>query len=280
MLCMNLCGLPLKLILDRSLPEQLSRKTEELYQERVSRLYIGSSFCSRYFLHMPFMEGIKTLCAFRKWKITLALPVFSQKDLENGKKAIREFLSFYRETDEITCNDPGMLQWIRNNLPDVDVHMGQLFFKDQRDPRYSLLPVGQSRLSFPLPDGVKGIELSPVNTKLILPDFDLPGACIAVHQPFCFISTGNICKFASVSAPPEQKFRPNAACAQQCGSMFETYSVKGSDDTWYRIGRTIYTERIVREYEGRTPDRIIYWPVKEVYQEVHVYESAGTSESP
>ena len=280
MLCMNLCELPLNLIRDRSLFDQLSQKTEDLYQDRISRLYIGSSFCSQYFLHMPFLKEIKALCAVHKWKITLTAPVFSQKDLEQGKKTIQKLLLFYQEeTDEITCNDPGMIKWIRDNLPKTEIHMGQLFFKDERDPRYSLVSGEQRRLSFPLPDGVKGIELSPVNTTLILPGPDQFSGCIAVHQPFCFISTGNICKFASVSMQPELKFRPNTACMQPCGNLFETYRVKGSDDPWYRFGRTIYMERIIRQFEGRKPDRIIYWPVKEVYQEVRVYESAGTSQS-
>ena len=83
-LCLNLCE-----VLNASMlkEERLERiislvMRRNAAEEPLTRIYAGSSFCSQYFLHINWWEPLLAVCREHRWKMTLTLPVFSQKDLK------------------------------------------------------------------------------------------------------------------------------------------------------------------------------------------------------
>ena len=97
----------------------------------VRRLYIGSNFCSQYFLRQPdqvWREAF-SLCRREGIPATLVVPVFSQKDLAEACRRIDELVGANRGVvDEITVNDVGMVAYCldRYGLP---LNAGRLFSK-------------------------------------------------------------------------------------------------------------------------------------------------------
>ena len=93
-LCLNLCE-----VLNASMlkEERLERiislvMRRNAAEEPLTRIYAGSSFCSQYFLHINWWEPLLAVCREHRWKMTLTLPVFSQKDLKKGKERIGDIL--------------------------------------------------------------------------------------------------------------------------------------------------------------------------------------------
>ena len=242
-------------------------------RHEVKRIYAGSAFCSQYFLHINWWELLLAECRNRRWNLTLTLPVFSQKDLKRGKERIREILAQGSDViDEITVNDVGMLYYISGEW-NGKINLGRLFFKDARDIRvreYDERTVTPNLLasweSHPLGDvQIHGIELDRVSRRIDLTGCPLPGVILGVHSPFCYMSTGNICKFASIHKEMKYKFRPNTSCAMECAGIYEHYRSKfdGKDADIIRFGRTIYYLKNDCEVIGKEVGRDIYFPVRE-----------------
>ena len=108
--------------------------------DEVNRLYLGSNFCSRYFLKYvenaldSVAKTLKDECGAPK--ITLCVPVFSQLYLDAGKKLILSILDKYGDiVDEVTVNDIGMLEFA-TQLNSLKVNVGRMMNKDARDIRY------------------------------------------------------------------------------------------------------------------------------------------------
>ncbi len=97
--------------------------------------------------------------------------------------------------------------------------------------------------------------------------------CVGLHAPFCYMTTGNICKFASIHYPVVQKFRPNLSCGMECAHVIDFYSghvmQTDCDPLLIRIGRTLYFKNESVQTIGRFFDRIIYFPVKEWREYAH-----------
>lgn len=270
MLCLNLCEIYPPHLLADNLLNDLIEKVEKKTGDQVKRVNLGSSFCSQFFLHAPKLDVLISHIARRGWPITLTLPVFSQKDLQEGKNRLIQFCNSQSGwIDEITCNDLGMLKWLENSFQ-KRINMGQLFFKDPRDIRYPdmrSIPYTPSRCSYPFPDCVSGIELSSVTSEIDMMKSSPRGMTVAIHQPYCYITTGHICKFASITSPIEQKFRPNINCSMQCSGIIEQIKMSDTYDTSFmRLGRSVFyfQSQCVVKYDG--PTRVLYWPVDELNQ--------------
>lgn len=274
-LCMNLCELLHATLLDKINLRLLFDSLEKKYCESVKRVYIGSSFCSQYFLNFFGYHEVFNYCREKKIPVTLTVPVLSEKDLKKGKEKInRVCLDGVNIIDEITVNDIGMLAFL-NGMSTVRLNLGRLFFKDPRDcrvPDYmnENLPLTLlthlsdnywSRLRF------EGIELDPIKWYIDLSLLNGSEYYVGLHVPFCYMTTGNICKFASVHYPVEQKFRPNLSCGMECEHIIDFYSghvmQTDCDPLLIRIGRTLYFENEHVKTIGQSFDRIIYFPVKE-----------------
>lgn len=193
----------------------------------VERLYVGSNFCSQYFLRQPeqvWREAF-ALCRHERIPATLVVPVFSQKDLADACRRIDELLSAYGDVvDEITVNDPGMVAYCldRYGRP---LNAGRLFSKEPRDPRYAELfevrqAVGVPTLLTELfrHGELQGLELDPTHVALDLSELSgfMPHLQVGVHMPYCYLSTGSLCELAGIGRPVREKFRPNAPCSLEC----------------------------------------------------------------
>ena len=252
MFCLNLCEvLSGALLHDHKLDAVIEKVVQDnQIDEPLERIYAGSSFCSQYFLHLACWKQLFLLCEEKGWKITLTLPVFSQKDLSWAKERIIQILEQGEGVvDEVTVNDFGMLKYISDTC-NVRVNLGRLFFKDSRDIRVRPYQEGEispnllSCRSYFMEDNdkIKGIEIDPTNRYINLSNCDLEGVDLGVHSPFCYMTTGNICKFASIHKEPKDKFRANARCFMECTGIYEHYKecFDGKYADIIRYGRTVY----------------------------------------
>ncbi len=226
----------------------------------VERLYVGSTFCEQYFLRQPerlWRESF-ALCRREGISATLVLPVFSQKDLTAGKDRIVALLRRYGgDIDEITANDPGMVEFSFSHL-DRPLNAGRLLMKGARDPRPAHL--AETRCDVGVPTIVTelfkhqklgGIELDPTHAELDLSELSglAPHLSVGVHTPYCVLSTGAICELAGARHPASERFRPNATCKLECSRCSITYEL-ACDVRLLKFGRTVYFPNrgcIVRE---------------------------------
>ncbi|MCR4644665.1 MAG: hypothetical protein K5695_04555 [Oscillospiraceae bacterium] len=264
MKCINLCD-----ILDKS--DLQGDIAEELLQTPciadAGRLYIGSYFCSQYFLKMDFLSEIKKLIGQKHYSLTLVIPIISEKDLARSKEQIRHILDEL-PIDEVTVNDVGMLSAL-SAIPQIKINLGRLFFKDARDirlPAYyhsTLRPAFLDQLSdLRSRYGIQYAELDPICSVMDLRnETDVK---LALHGPFGYLTTGNICKYASISKDIQYKFRPNATCNKECQRIFEIYAPTPPDYELYRIGRAVYFASAAPETINGSFERSIYAPFHEM----------------
>lgn len=261
--CLNLCEINWSKLCDHC---GVMNKLYGLLEEK-SRIYVGSYFCSQFFWAFQFDNLIKFA---KDWnlKLTLVLPIFSEKDLKLAKKKIIKILQNSKSViDEVTVNDFGMLTYIQSKF-DKKVNLGRLFFKDPRDVRVNeyYSQKGNVNILSALEEvidvsKINYVELDETNKSLGVDD------CfrVAVHTPFCFMTTGNICKYASINKGIEFKFRPNDKCRQECSCIYEHYSEEynGRHIDLYRLGRTVYSYMTERS-EVENKKREIYFPFIEI----------------
>ena len=266
MKCFNLCDL-----LDRTDFTNGTVKKLALLPEfsEIQRIYFGSYFCSRYFLEIDYINELQQFLRECPKKLTLVIPVASEKDLSDTKRKIKVLLDTL-PIDEVTVNDVGMLETIHKNYP-VKLNLGRLFFKDARDIRIPQLyreiyrPAELEFLKgYSERYSISAVELDPVSTEI-----DLRTNCkvqFALHEPYCYLTTGNICKYAAIGKEIQQKFRPNAVCKRQCHSVFEVSTPETKAYSLYRIGRAIYFKA---EHPGTINgifDRYLCFPFHEIVQ--------------
>ena len=136
--CLNLCEILPYLKQHKEIHEIIEEALTLAGYKTVERIYLGSSFCGKYFLMQSEndLKEIDEICRQYKMKITLVVPVFSESDLERGKKKIQEILGEYCEIiDEVTVNDYAMAIYIHEKHK-ININLGRMFMKDYRDPRY------------------------------------------------------------------------------------------------------------------------------------------------
>lgn len=260
--CLNICDI-------------LERGISNLDYKNYERFYIGSYFCGKYFIHMK-TEQIDALVDLiqkennKKHFITLVIPMFGQHDLDQGKQKIAELLDRYHELiDEVTVNDFGMLTYI-GEVYDYPMNIGRLLNKDYRDMRYEdyYNSTIQPKIFTKYFDRlrklyrIRGAEFDPTNKSI---DFSKAPEhiMIGLHSPFCYITTGQICEFASIDKHLDQKYRPNSSCANECSKYHILYMPK-DDVTWFRLGRAVYFHNEDVELKGLKELREIYFPIEEL----------------
>lgn len=275
MLCLNLCEI-YSSHLFRSI--DLNVFFDYLSTEKsapVERVYLGSSFCSQYFLLTAF-DLLLDFCAKRRTPVTLTLPVFSEKDLESGKQKLDRICRRYCGViDEITVNDIGMLSFV-HEIQQFRLNLGRLFFKDARDCRvpehgaHSVQPMLLSNMadSYWSRYHINAVELDATNHILDTTVLEASDIQVGLHFPYCYMTTGNICKFASIHKPVAQKFRPNLRCGMECVHVHDTYSGYVSqtkcNPVLYRLGRTLYFKAAHITVTGKTIARLIFFPINEL----------------
>ncbi|MDO5145507.1 MAG: hypothetical protein Q4D60_00740 [Eubacteriales bacterium] len=273
--CLNLCEVLYSAMVKEDRLDEIVRlvKKKNQIEEPLERIYAGSSFCSQYFLHSNWWEHLVSWCRKKEVPLTLTLPVFTQKDLEKGKEKVEEILTIAGDVlDEITVNDVGMLCYISSGY-EKKLNMGRLFFKDSRDVRVRDYDKGEMTPSLLTHDveqwsmgrKIHAVELDTMSRYVNLGNCHLEDVELCVHGPFCYMTTGNICKFASIHKETEQKFRPNASCSMECAGIYEHYRRKFAerDTDVVRFGRTVYYLNNESRIVGKGIGRKLYFPLRE-----------------
>ena len=285
MFCINLCDI-FSMNAREEYIEMSIAKIENMTKKKIKRIYLGSYFCDRFFLNFKGYHDLLQYCKVKKIHATLVVPVFSQNTLCKGKKRISEICECLEGViDEVTVNDLGMLCHIKN-LNKYRVNLGRLFFKNPRDcrvPEYTdsiISPGFLSKLNQEIwkKQLINCIELDPTNRILDVSEIKSLDVEIALHSPFCYMTAGKICKFASIHKDIDKKFRPNVNCQMECMSISDTYTghvvPTNCDPIIYRIGRTLLFENNESEIVGKNLERLIYFPVKEWRE--WIYEDIGS----
>lgn len=216
-------------------PQLVEQTCRPLRISGASRLYVGSYFCSQYFLgqlcgawHQAF-----TYCRRERIPATLVVPVFSRLEFEVAKRMLDVLISDYGDViDEITVNDARMIGWCSRRYG-KRLHAGRLMSKDPAAPRYpDLSPrVHEVRLPAALRKAcseglVSGFELDPAHEAVDVAAIMrlLPVCTVAVHGPYCHLATASMCKIAKHRAPDASDGRFGDAacgsCALECASCF------------------------------------------------------------
>lgn len=280
--CLNLCEILPYLRKKRNLEGILQASMGEAQFTTCERIYTGTSFCGKYFLHMSdnTMEELLKICKEKNIHMTLVIPVFSEGDLERGKKKIAQLIEQGKDIiDEVTANDVGILSYLKYEFP-IAINTGRLFMKDYRDPRYTeYYQIPWKPKMFTdyfqklLADyGIKGCEFDLTHQFI---DFSgVPENIIpAIHIPYTYQTVGRICEYASISKEISKKYRVNDRCEQNCTENLIKYSVSDGEMEYVRFGRTVYfkqpesnqTERntldSLSKSDGTGEYRLIYFPI-------------------
>lgn len=268
--CLNFCEIMEHLYeADSTLNDIIDEANKMAGFEKCERIYIGSYFCSQYFIHLSneILRKLGMVCKERGIRVTLVIPTFSEKDLEKGKERVEIYKTDLGTcTDEMTVNDYGMLVYISQNY-DIKLNMGRLFMKDYRDPRYeeyfnqTLQP---KIFTTYLKDLIKknkisGLEFDPTHRAIDLSEKP-EGIHIGIHEPYCYMTVGHICEFASIHKEIDKKFRPNTSCQRECTSHIMRYNLHDGHN-WIRVGRAIYFDNRTCDVKGSHERRIIYFPI-------------------
>ena len=277
---LNLCDILDEIVIKNGFINQIMSSEYE-------RIYIGSYFCSNYFTNIFYLNELAK-CIGDRIPITLVIPVLNESRLFVGKKVIERYLDNKKLLfDEITVNDIGMYQYIKEKYPSMKCNLGRLFLKHPRDPRVS--EYDSMTISIPFFDSMQEVfgsynivEIDATNESLLIKD----DVRFGIHLPYFYITTGNICKFASINKDIKYKYRPNTLCNRECIMIYESYKsvYNGSNIEMFRIGRTVYGKRIIEPSINQIPERYIYFPFdelvvfkKELVNEGRYNEYFGTS---
>lgn len=270
MQCFNFCEiLENVMTVDQRVDTVIQKVMELAGYTECERIYVGSYFCSQYVLNLS-TELIKKVILELKiigMKITLVLPMFTEKDLERGKEKIHEFSAyFHKEIDEITVNDYGMLEYIHKKYQ-ININLGRLMFKDYRDPRYEAYYRQSSKPKYFTRHlkqiceqyQVTGLELDVTHESIDLSEApsDIE---IAIHVPYCYMTVGMVCEFASIPYEITEKFRPNLPCNKECLRNRINYQML-EDRKYLKIGRTVYFEHRDGNISWDRDYREIYAPI-------------------
>ncbi len=210
------------------------------------RLYIGSSFCDRYFVYTnpALWEKAVRKAGERKMKVTLVVPSPSQRYLAAVKDLTSSLLmAFPEDIDEIVANDYAMIAWAASAYPEIKLWCGRILHKDTRDPRYKG-ETGICKLLDHIADGkifgcrITGIEADMVNS-LRLDKTD--SVMLGVHMGYTYVSMGRLCEFSGISRPIKHKFRLDEPCARQCNYNWISYCDDAA--SFLKYGRAVYTKK-------------------------------------
>lgn len=280
--CLNLCEILPYLQKKRNLDEIVKSAMEAAHYTNCSRIYIGTSFCGKYFLQQSdqTVKELLSLCKEKNINVTLVLPVFSEGDLENGKKRIEQLIGYGEGVfDEFTANDVGILSYLKDTFK-MDINIGRLFMKDYRDPRfeeYYELPWKPKMFTNYFKKlleeyQIKGCEFDLTHRYL---DFsELPAGIVpGIHVPYTYQTVGRICEYASIHKEISKKYRPNDKCDNTCKESMIKYSVSDGNMEYVRFGRTVYfkqpeqkgsdkdTLNSLKNQQGADAYRLIYFPI-------------------
>lgn len=267
--CLNLCEILPYLRRRRSIEEIFTSALEEAHFESCDRVYVGTSFCGKYFIQQSDkeLEELFFFCEEKNISVTLVIPTFSEGDLENGKKRIAHIVKLGKNViDEFTANDVGVLSYLREF--NKHINTGRLFMKDYRDPRYEEyfhIPWKPKMFTNYFKRLLKKYQIKSCefDTTHKYMDFsEVPEDIIpAIHVPYTYQTVGRICEYASIDKEISKKFRPNDICHKSCADHLVKYFVSDGNMEYVKFGRTVYFKHPGFELKGLNSYRLIYFPI-------------------
>lgn len=259
--------------------EMMCSEMEQKYGNRLTTIYIGSYFCSQMFLKLTDLVSEETMafCTRNGISVNLTVPIFSQKDLENGKAAIRKLLTTGNNPiTEITVNDIAMMHYVHETFPELNLFAGRLFQRTLRDMRYPdekpqsacLSDLIQPDILQRIEAGIlQGVEFDGIAAH-IKDDIQKQKLILVDHEPYSYMTTGNICEYASIRQPVEKKFRPNTICGMECQEIYIQYRIN-PNLSMIKIGRAVYFETAGVNLDGDTYVRHLLFPLEHVAKLLH-----------
>lgn len=258
-------------VLDGVLDELLQKD----YLRNTSRIYIGSYYCSHYFLQTP-RNGYAELLNYarsRNLNVTLVVPPLFENDLDAASELILYLKNLSEQADntidEISINDLGMLEMLKAEKS-AKIVMGRVLQKDNRDPRYpdffeqthTHRVFGSYYSGFMKDNNISGLELDFTHREIAIPNISEP-LKVAVHIPYCYMSMGSICEFASMNKADDMKFRFADSCQCECDRAFIECNYL-NELRFLRIGRSVQFKNDKCKICTDVPYRLIYTPIKEL----------------
>lgn len=224
--------------------------------EEYDRIYHGSYFCSNYFL--------KTMGEqIHDEKATIVIPTVTERYYTRVMDCLASYLGHCGSNPEIVVNDLGTMSYISHEYS-LKMTAGRLLFKDLRDVRHNDISeyvspkiLCDGHLEMLRQFGISAVELDRGWRQIDLSD--VPGdIAIHMHRPMMYVSCGNICEFASINRDEEHKFRPNDSCNYECSQLHNEYAI--DSNSYFRIGKGVFTFAFRSEIIGREPNREITTP--------------------
>ena len=241
-------------------PAELIFNCEQKNNFTISRIYLGGSFCGKLFNSTTAQqfEYFQHYCQSENIKISLTIPIFTERQLSLGKQICHNLLERYSELiDEVTINDYAMYEFI-DNIFSGRILSGRLLNKVNRDPRYS--KYGQEGISIPkLHLQISGAELDGCSSKIILEN-PIEDFVAAIYYPYSFISTGMICSYAAIGKDIMSKFLLDGYCPVSCGKYYTKHDDRDGN-YFYHIGNSIYYLSDFPKVIGASTVRMIWFPL-------------------
>lgn len=244
--------------------ELIANLCQKANYEKCERIYIGSSFCGRYFINMKkeLIDKLLAYCKAEKIKVSVVIPVFTEKNLLNGKKKIADLNKQFGEViDEVVVNDYGMLVYMHEHYKGkVNLAVGRLIMKDYRDPRYPEYfntPYQPKTFTSYFEKMVDRYEVKAALCDATHREIDFSNkpeaVTIGIYEPYTYMTVGQICQLGSTHLPIEKKFRPNGPCQEECSDEKAEYFIE-EGRKWFKLGRTIYFEN--RDFTVKGIDKL------------------------
>ena len=277
---LNLCDVMPKDTIAKKYIEQMRQKIF-----KYKRIYVGSYFCGNKFLSLKKREYVDFLTEAKIYDIaiTVVVPILTPTNWENGISVLSNLVECFGNINEVVVNDIGTMRYIHDNY-DIELVFGRMLNKTYRDIRntdYYNSNVPQKifnsfYLSMFEKYNIKKIELDfGFNTLMLPPSTNNLQICL--HTPLVYLSTCNICEFASIKKALDKKFRASDRCAIECAEHFIRYENVTDNTTvvHYKIGCGIYF--LHSDYKAKDID-IVYRNIYNPFLEEAAYESFSTFE--
>jgi hypothetical protein len=242
-LAVNLCGFaagfPGKQGVLDGLTSKIYRDIEArrlpLGDRLVSRVYIGSEFCSRFLDFSASWRGAVEKITEMGYGITFVLPNVVEGYLPKIKEIIALLADCRPDKLEIAVNDIGMLNYVAREYPHIDLAAGLLFYKTSRDPRIDLLSLDdfknnreilqESPLSSPATAELfKLLKVKRLEFDLLEHGFDMEPLMerydLSVHFPCIYVTSGNVCPLGALNLEPREKFKLESGCSRECNRYY------------------------------------------------------------
>lgn len=263
----NLCDIELHWETVEQL-ENLQKKAEKKQQCHFDRIYIGSYFCGRYFLHLVDRHLPIWMELYKKHQLpfVVVLPIFSQTLLPEAREAIEKIrCSLGNAIAYFVVNDPGMLSAL--GAQNVPICLGRLFAKDTRDFRDAGMRKRDTSCAFwngtyqilrKEFSSVMGIELDNIySLEALKPLKEDKETRFILHTPYVYQSVGQICCYANLESENNSGFYANRPCSYSCARYYLTYGEK--ENQLLRAGRAVLYKESATKQEMEGLD-ICVWP--------------------